>query len=57
MEHHIMTKIKSGIIQMGLKGDTGMHPDQIRDLMLDAHLPLIDQAGAEGVQILCLLQS
>ena len=48
-----MTKIKSGIIQMGLKGDTGMHPDQIRDLMLDAHLPLIDKAGAEGVQILC----
>jgi N-carbamoylputrescine amidase len=48
-----MTKIKSGIIQMGLKGNTDMEPDQIRQLMLDAHLPLIDKAGAEGVQILC----
>lgn len=38
---------------MSLKGDTEMTPDEIRDKMLEAHLPLIDKAGAEGVQILC----
>ena len=48
-----MTIIKSGLIQMGLKGDTSMSPEQIRDLMLEAHGPLIDKAGEAGVQILC----
>lgn len=48
-----MTIIKSGLIQMGLKGDTSLLPEQIRDLMLEAHRPLIEQAGKAGVQILC----
>ena len=48
-----MSKIKSAIIQMALKGDTTMEPDEIRDKMLEAHIPMIDQAGSEGVQILC----
>jgi beta-ureidopropionase len=48
-----MTKLRGGLIQMGLKGDTSMTPEQIRDKMLEAHIPLIDQAGAEGVQVLC----
>lgn len=46
-------KVKVGLIQMGLKGDTSMSPDEIRDKMLDAHIPLIDEAGKQGVQVLC----
>ncbi len=48
-----MAKLKGGLIQMGLKGDTSMTPEQIRDRMLDAHIPLIDEAGRAGVQVLC----
>lgn len=48
-----MNKIKSGLIQMSLKGSAEMPPEEIRDRMLEAHLPLIDQAGSAGVQILC----
>ncbi len=48
-----MTTLKSGLIQMSLKGSTEDTPEQIRDAMLAAHLPLIDKAGAAGVQILC----
>ena len=49
-----MAKVKCGLIQMGLKGDAAsMGPDQIRDLMLEAHIPLIEDAGKQGVQILC----
>ena len=48
-----MTTLRTGLIQMSLKGDTTMAPDQIREKMIEAHLPLIDQAGAKGVQVLC----
>ena len=48
-----MAKLKCGLIQMGLKGDTSMEPDQIRDLMLEAHYPMIEDAAAQGVQVLC----
>jgi len=48
-----MTMLKTGLIQMGLKGDTGMSPQQIRDRMIDAHIPLIEAAGRQGVQVLC----
>ena len=48
-----MTKIVSGLIQMGLKGDTSMSPVEIRDRMLEAHIPKIEEAAAKGVQILC----
>ncbi len=48
-----MTKLKCGLIQMALKCDTDMAPDAIRDAMLEAHFPLIDQAGEAGVQMLC----
>lgn len=46
-------KVKVGLIQMGLKGDTSMSPDEIRDKMLEAHLPLIEKAAKEGVKVLC----
>ena len=49
-----MSKLVSGLIQMSLKGDAeSMSPEQIRDCMLEAHLPMIDEAGAKGVQVLC----
>ena len=48
-----MTKITAGLIQMSLKGDTSMEPEKIRELMLKAHMPLIDKAAKKGVQVLC----
>lgn len=45
--------VKCGLIQMSLKGDTSMRPDEIRSKMIDAHLPLIDEAAQQGVQVLC----
>src|SRR5689334_15688097 len=48
-----MTTIRGGLIQMALKASTDKSPQEIRQAMLDAHLPLIEKAGKEGVQILC----
>ena len=48
-----MSKLKIGLIQMGLKGDAQGSPDAIRDAMLGAHLPLIADAAKQGVQALC----
>src|SRR4051794_31756516 len=48
-----MTILRAGLIQMGLKGSTEMSPEQIRDKTLEAHIPLIDEAGRRGVQVLC----
>ncbi len=48
-----MTKVKGGLIQMSLKGDTDMSPAEIREKMIAAHLPLIAEAGSQGVQVLC----
>ncbi len=47
-----MAKVKGGLIQMSLKGDTSMAPAEIRDKMLEAHLPLIHEASRQGVQVL-----
>jgi beta-ureidopropionase len=49
-----MAMIKAGLIQMSLKGDTSMSPEQIRQRMIEAHLPLIETAGKARVQVLCL---
>ncbi len=48
-----MTNLRGGLIQMALKGSTDDTPENIRQAMLDAHLPLIDDAGKQGVQVLC----
>jgi beta-ureidopropionase len=48
-----MATLKGGLIQMSLKGDTSMSPAEIRDRMIEAHLPLIAEAGRKGVQVLC----
>lgn len=48
-----MTNLRGGLIQMALKGSTDDTPENIRLAMLDAHIPLIDEAGKQGVQVLC----
>ena len=48
-----MSTLRAGLIQMGLKGDTSMSPAEIREKMIEAHLPLIEAAGKQGVQVLC----
>src|ERR1700751_3672492 len=49
-----MATLTGGLIQMSLKADTSKTPQQIRDAMVEAHLPLIEEAGRKGVQVLCL---
>ena len=47
--------VKSGLIQMSLDKTEGEGTiDEIKEAMLQKHLPLIDDAGKQGVQILCL---
>ena len=48
-----MAIVRGGLIQMSLKGDTSMSPEKIRDKMLVAHLPLIEKAAKQKVQVLC----
>ena len=48
-----MAKLKCGLIQMACKADTNLSPDEIRDIMLEAHEPFIHDAGKQGVQVLC----
>jgi beta-ureidopropionase len=47
-----MTNVKSGLIQVGLKGNTDMSSKEISDLMIEAHIPYIEEAGRQGVQVL-----
>src|SRR5438067_3418879 len=47
--------IKSGLIQMSLPKTEGEGTiEEIKEAMLQKHLPLVDDAGKQGVQILCL---
>src|SRR5690606_28978810 len=48
-----MSMLRGGLIQMSLKGSTEQSPDEIRQAMIDAHLPYIEEAGRQGVQVLC----
>lgn len=48
-----MGKLRGGLIQMGLKAPTDASPGAIREAMLAAHAPLIEEAGRQGVQVLC----
>ncbi len=47
-------RIKAGLIQLSLKADTSRPPNEIRDAMLVAHEPLIEDAARTGVQVLCM---
>ena len=48
-----MAKLKGGLIQMSLKADTGSSPQLIKEAMIEAHLPMVEKAGQQGVQVLC----
>ena len=43
-----MAKVKCGLIQMSLKGDGNMQPEAIRDAMIEAHIPYIEDAAHQG---------
>ena len=48
-------KIKSGLIQMSLPKTEGEGTiPEIVDAMVQKHIPFIEKAGQQGVQILCL---
>ena len=49
-----MTTVRAGLIQFALNTSTDENPETIKAKMIEAHLPLIDEAGEAGVQILCL---
>lgn len=47
--------IKSGLIQMSVPKTEGEGAiDEIKSAMIDKHIPFIEAAGEQGVQILCL---
>ncbi|PHS21432.1 MAG: acyltransferase [Robiginitomaculum sp.] len=48
-----MTKLRGGLIQMALKASTDESPAAITKAMIEAHIPLIEEAGEKGVQVLC----
>src|SRR5262249_42623807 len=51
----VMRNVIGGLIQMSNPvNDAAASVAKIRDAMLDKHLPLINEAGKRGVQILCL---
>lgn len=45
--------VKAGIIQMANKAPTESSCDEHRKAMIEAHIPLIEEAGKQGVQMLC----
>lgn len=45
--------VKAGLIQMANKAPTDASCEKHHQAMLEAHLPLIDQAGKAGCQMLC----
>jgi len=47
-----MTKLKCGLIQMSLKVDSSASVEEIRQGMIAAHIPLIESAAKQGVQVL-----
>ena len=48
-------KIKSGLIQMSLPMTEGEGTiEEIKEAMFEKHIPFIEEAGKQGVQILCL---
>lgn len=48
-----MAIVKAGLIQCALKGDTDAELDVIKQQMIDTQIPLIEAAGAQGVNVLC----
>lgn len=48
-----MSKVRGGLIQVGLNISTDESPETIRKSMIEAHIPYIEEAGQKGVQVLC----
>ncbi|MBI3930376.1 MAG: acyltransferase [Armatimonadetes bacterium] len=46
--------VRAGLIQASIPGDTSRPVAELKQAMIDKHLPLIAQAADQGVQILCL---
>jgi N-carbamoylputrescine amidase len=46
--------VKSAIVQMACKLPTGASCEAHREAMIEAHLPYIEQAGQQGVQMFCM---
>ncbi len=47
--------VKSGLIQCSLPVQEGeASPEEIKQQMFDKHIPFVEEAGKQGVQILCL---
>jgi N-carbamoylputrescine amidase len=46
--------VKCGLIQASLAGSTSEKIEKIREANIEKHLKLIDAAGKQGVQILCM---
>lgn len=44
--------LRGGLIQLGLKANTDESPEAITRKMIEAHIPIIEQAGAQNVQVL-----
>lgn len=47
-----MRTLKCDLIQIGLKADTSISPEQIRPEMLEVRVPLIDEAGCRPASYL-----
>ncbi len=45
--------IKAGLIQLACHVDTAESCEKIRNSMIEAHLPYIEQAAKQGTQVLC----
>jgi|TARA_R110002072_G_scaffold35754_12_gene105505 N-carbamoylputrescine amidase len=45
--------VRSGLIQVGLKASTDQSPEEIRQTMIEAHIPYIEEAGTKAVNVLC----
>ena len=46
--------VRAGLIQASVGADTPQALDQLKQFMINKHVSLIEQAAAEGVQVLCL---
>ena len=45
---------RAGLIQASVGTETPQTLDRLKQFMIDKHVSLIEQAAAEGVQVLCL---
>ncbi|SUZ72307.1 uncharacterized protein METZ01_LOCUS25161 [marine metagenome] len=46
--------VRAGLIQASVGADAPQALDRLKQFMIDKHVSLIEQAAAEGVQVLCL---